>query len=276
VTSPRRTPGSSPKHLWIPVFTGMTTLPLYLFPFTFFLVSSAMAAPKLAPAHLVGKATEDMAAPYNLQAVVDNHTVSLGWSWDAPDPSPTFLSFGYEIIRDTAVIAIVSQTAFTDFAVPIGSHTYKVRAKGESKDLGKRIAHYSAWSEPTDVTIKQTCAGPPVLELKVEPNKTVYRGIPALRLHFVGDVSVPAGCQLEKINYHIDNGISTPRTGPLDPDAKGHFDEYIDAMGPDEEPINGNATYSINASAKDEAGETISSVFTIDLQQANPFAPHNY
>jgi hypothetical protein len=223
------------------------------------------------------KTINDMPAPYGVQSSVHDRTVSLTWSWDAPDPSPTFLSFGYEVYRDTGVIALVPKTAFTDFALPVGTHSYKIRMKGMSKDLGHKILHTSDWSEnSSEITITQKCGGPPVLELQVSPNKTVYRGIPALRLHFVGDVSVPAGCQLDKVVYHIDNGISSPRTGPLDPDAHGHFDEYIDAMGPDEEPINGNATYAINASAKDEAGETISGVFTIDLQQANRFAPHNY
>jgi len=242
----------------------------------FILCAPAMAAPKLAPAHLEGKITEDMSAPYNLQATVLKNSVDLSWSWVPPDPSPTFLSFGYEVFRDTGVVAIVSKTAYSDFGVPVGTHSYKVRAKGGSKDLGRKYAHFSTWSEPSDIAIKLTCAGPPVIELKVTPNKSVYRGVPALRLHFQGQVTVPTGCSLDKVAFHIDNGLSSPRTGPLKIDAQGRFDMYIDAMGPDEEPLSGSAMYSINATAADEAGGTTSSVYTIDLQQANPFAPHNY
>ncbi len=231
------------------------------------------AAPSLAPAHLDGIAVEDLAAPYNLQAVVLNRTVTLNWAWDPLDPGPQFLSFGYEVLRDSAVIAIVPKTAFTDFGVPVGSHVYQVRAKGGAKQSGKKVAHFSASSEPAGAEIKQTCAGPPTIQLSVEPTKKQYGAIPALRLHFVGDATVPEGCQLGPVLFHIDSGLSTERSGPLSPGTKGHFDEFIDAMTASDEPITGAATFAVSVTAKDEAGGSTSSVFSIDLQKENQFAP---
>src|SRR5690242_17347957 len=83
--------------------------------------------PKLAPRNLEGIPTEDLSAPFNLQAVVVNKSVTLSWEWSPPDPAPAFDSFGYEIYRDSAVITIVPETSYTDFSAPIGMHTYKVR-----------------------------------------------------------------------------------------------------------------------------------------------------
>jgi hypothetical protein len=236
---------------------------------------AALAAPKLAPAKLDGAVTEDLASPYNIQAVVTGRAVALTWDWMPPDPGPAFQSFGYEVYRDTQVIAIVPKTAFGEINVPIGRHTYKVRAKGGSKDLGKKLAHYSAWSEPADVAIKLTCGGPPRIELTVEPTKKIYGAIPALRLHFTGQVTVPEGCGLDGAMYHIDSGMSTERAGPVPLDSKGRFDEFIDAMGAEDEPITGGATFNITVTAKNEMGITTSRVFTIDLAREDPYAPKN-
>jgi hypothetical protein len=241
--------------------------------FLFLVSGSLFAAPKLPPAKLAGLPVEDLQAPYNVQAVVVNHDITLTWAWDPPNPGPQFESFGYEILRGSAVLATVSQTSYTDFGLAVGAHTYQVRVKGGAKEAGRKVAHYSAWSEPAGGTIKMTCGGPPLIQLTVEPTKRMYGSIPALRLHFTGDVKVPAGCTLDHVIYHIDSGVSSERTGPLRVDAKGHFDEFIDAMGAEDEPITGSATFAISVTAKDEAGGTSSGVFNIDLERENPYAP---
>jgi hypothetical protein len=234
------------------------------------------AAPKLAPAKLEGQALEDLAAPYNLQVVTLKKTTSLSWEWVPPDPGPAFLTFGYEITRDGKVIAIVPKTAYTDSQVPLGTHTYRVRAKGNAKDLRKKIAHYSGWSEPVESKeLKKECSGPPVIRLTVEPTKKMYGSIPSLRLHFIGNVTVPEACTAEKVMFHIDSGLSTERAGPLSMDAQGHFDEFIDAVGGEEEPITGGARFAITVTAHDEVGDAVSNVYTIDLERENPFAPNH-
>jgi hypothetical protein len=239
------------------------------------LLQSALGvfAVSLPPAKLEGLQVEDLPAPYNLQAVTTKNSVGLSWAWEPPDPGPHFQSFGFEIFRDDVFFTIVGETAYTDFNVPIGAHTYKVRAKGGSKDLGKKVAHMSGWSEPASATLQLTCAGAPVIHLTVEPTKNKYSAIPALRLHFMGDVQAPAGCHVDHVLFHIDSGMSTERSGPLTVDNRGRFDEFIDAMGAEDESVSGGASFAISVTAKDEAGGTTSNVFTINLEQANPYAP---
>jgi hypothetical protein len=234
---------------------------------------AVFSAPKLAPAKLQGEVVNDLPAPYNLQAVTAKRDVSLSWEWDPPTATAEFITFGYEVMRGSTVIAIVPRTAYTDLNVPIGNHTYKIRAKGTSKEVRKKLARYSGPSEPAYATIKLTCAGPPTIRLKVEPTKKIYGSIPALRLHFTGDVTSPEGCTTGKVHYSIDSGVSTPRVGPMTLDSKGRFDEYIDAMGAEEEPITGGATFQITVNAQNEAGGSTSDVFAIDLERENPFAP---
>src|SRR5205823_2841434 len=101
--------------------------------YSLFTPLAVQAEPSLAPKHLEGIEVEDLPTPYNIQAVVTNRSVALTWAWDPPDPGPAFLSFGYEVMRDSAVLAIVPKTAYTDFALPVGSHVYQVRAKGGAK-----------------------------------------------------------------------------------------------------------------------------------------------
>src|SRR5437762_561124 len=231
----------------------MTMSPRWLLSSLLLATAAYAAAPKVPAANLEGVQVEDISAPYNLQAVVLNKNVTLNWAWDPPDPSPPFQSFGFEVVRDEAPIAIVPKTSHTDFDVPIGTHTYKIRAKGGSKEAGRKVAHVSAWSEPAGAEIVLTCAGPPVIHLSVEPTKNKYGSIPALRLHFMGDVQVPDGCHLDRALFHIDSGLSTERSGPLTLDSRGRFDEFIDALGAEEEPISGGATFAISVTAKDEA-----------------------
>ena len=239
----------------------------------FYYVPPAWAKPKLALAQLEGRAVNDLPPPYNLQAVPIQRTVSLSWAWDPPDPGPEFLSFGYEVFRDAAPAAIVAKTAYTDFDAPVGSHTYQIRAKGGTKEKGQLIAHFSDFSEPVESPIKLTCSGPPAIHLAVQPMKRSYREIQSLRLHLTGDVGTPDGCHVDHVAYSIDSGLSAPRTGALTLDAGGHFDATLDALGPDEEPISGNAAFTVTVTAHDEAGAAVSDAYTLDLQRENPFAP---
>jgi hypothetical protein len=240
------------------------------------LTTVAAAKTRLAAKDLEGVVTEDLPAPFNLQAVVVNKTVTLSWDWNPPDPGPNFTSFGYEVFRDSSVVLIVPKTSATDFSAPIGQHTYKVRVKGGSVENKKKIAHVSGWSEPVNAETKLTCGGLPVVQLNVQPTKRVYGAIPALRLHFTGQITVPEGCTLSQPMFHIDSGVSAERNGPVALDAKGRFDEFIDAMDPDAEAITGSARFSITVSAKDEAGGSVSNPFVIELERENKFAPKSY
>src|ERR1700744_6356748 len=68
------------------------------------LTSSGFAKPKLASGPLEGTELFDLAAPSPLNAVVLHRNVSLNWDWKPPEPGPSFDTFGYEILRDTAVL----------------------------------------------------------------------------------------------------------------------------------------------------------------------------
>src|SRR5262245_40564413 len=92
-----------------------------------------------AAAQATAETVEDLPTPYNLQAVVVNREVTLSWEWDPPSPSPTFSTLGYEVRRATKTLTTVSKTAYTDSRVPIGTHTYQVRTKGTTKQMGKKI-----------------------------------------------------------------------------------------------------------------------------------------
>lgn len=233
----------------------------------------AAAKLKLAPANLKGTIIEDLPAPYQVRAVVVNQSITLNWEWHAPDPGPVFENFGYEVFRDSVVIAIVGTTSYSDFNLPPGSYTYQVRAKGGSREMGKPVAHMSAWSEPVDGKIQSACLGAPTIQLTVEPTQKVYGSIPALRLHFKGQVTVPKGCKVSKAMFHIDSGLSSERAGPIFLDPQGNFDEYIDAMDASDEHITGNATFKAFVTAKDEAGDAASPVFNLDMNRRDPFAP---
>ncbi|OGR93417.1 MAG: hypothetical protein A2992_03635 [Elusimicrobia bacterium RIFCSPLOWO2_01_FULL_59_12] len=248
---------------------------LYSFTIVYCLFSpfAVWSAPKLPPARLEGQAVEDLPAPYNLRAVVLNRSVTLNWAWDPPDPGPLFQNFGYEVMRGTAPVGIVGETAFSEFDLAPGVYSYSVRVKGGAREMGRKIAHMSAWSEPAQADIILTCAGPPVIRLKVVPTKKVYGDIPALRLHVTGDVKVPDGCRVSRAMFHIDSGVSSERSGPLALDAQGRFDEFIDAMGAEEERITGGATFKVYVTAKDEVGDAASPFFTIDLTRRDPYAP---
>jgi hypothetical protein len=239
------------------------------------LIPSLLLAAKLPlpSKKLKGAVVKDLPAPYNLQAVTGEKSVALNWSWDMPNPGPAFRTFGFDVLRDNQIIATVDKTAFTDVNAPIRTNVYQVVAKGETKEFGKNVVHLSGLSEPVEAVLQQRCSGPPAIKLRVEPTKKIYGSIPSLRLHFTGDVRAPSGCEISKVMYHIDSGMANERSGPLSLDPNGRFDEFIDAMGPEDEYISGNAVFSISVTARTEVGDASSDVYKIDLERENPFAP---
>jgi hypothetical protein len=78
---------------------------------------------------------------------------------------------------------------------------------------------------------------------------------------------------LTKTHYHIDTGTGILHEGPLHVSKTGHFDDYVDAIGPDDELPPGPVSFTITAMAENEAGPTTSSAYTITLELQNRFAP---
>lgn len=219
----------------------------------------------------------DLPTPFNLQSVVLNRAVTLKWEWQRPEHLPAFQHFGFEVLRDDKALATVSGTTFSDMSAAWGKHTYKVRVRGGAKERGRKVDHVSDWSEPTTVTVVVTCEQAPVISLTVTPTKRSYASIPALRMRLTGQASVPAGCHVSKGAYHIDSGTGITKTGPLRLDDQGRFDEYIDALGPEDELPAGRTEFVITTSAESEAGPATSSAYTVGLELQNPYAPHgNY
>jgi hypothetical protein len=215
----------------------------------------------------------ELPAPYSLQAVVLGQSVSLSWQWQMPEQRPLFLEFGFEVKRSDGKIFSASGTTYTDNRLAAGDYTYLVRARGITKEKRKRVMYISDWSEPVSATIQWTCRRPPVISLKVESTQKAYQSIPSLRFHITGQVTVEDGCTLGAVKYHLDTGTGIAHDGLLPVDPRGHFDTFINAFGPDDEIPSGNTTFSITALADDEAGPTISDVFTIEVELRNPFAP---
>jgi hypothetical protein len=216
----------------------------------------------------------ELPAPYNLQRVVLGQSVSLSWQWQVPEQRPLFLEFGFEVKRNDGKVFFVPETAYVDHQLAAGDYSYTVRARGITKEKRKRVTYLSDWSEPMAATIKMTCPRPPVISLKVESTKRNYESIPSLRFHITGQAAVENGCTLGPVKYHLDTGTGIAHDGPLPVDAQGHFDTFINAFGPDDEIPTGNTTFSISAITDDEAGQTISDIFTVEVELRNPYAPH--
>jgi hypothetical protein len=132
----------------------------------------------------------------------------------------------------------------------------------------------SDWIGPVGGDIKISCPRPPTIDLAVEPTRKRYASVPSLRFHLQGNVSVDSGCTLETVKYHLDTGTGIVHSGPLAVDAKGHFDAFVNAFEPEDEIPTGKASFAITASAENESGPATSSVYTIDVELENPFAPH--
>ena len=219
------------------------------------------------------KAVEDLPPPYNVQAATLHKTITLNWDWQPPEQKPQFTEFGFEVLRNDGQSRMASATTYSDFDLAVGTYSYRVRARGGSKEGGKRALHVSAWSEPAGGAVVLTCGGPPRIQLQVEPTKRTYSAIPSLRMHLVGDVRLPEGCSLTQLNYHLETDTGIHHSGPLKANGHGHFDDYVDALGPDDEVPAGQASFTVTATAEDELGPVTSNAYTITIELQNPYAP---
>jgi hypothetical protein len=238
-----------------------------------FVVCCASAKEKLPSGLPKGEVVNDLPAPYDFQASLLKKSVVLSWQWDQPVALPRFESFGFEVSRNNQVIAVISKMGYSDLDLAVGTFTYTIRARGDSKQGRKLTTHVSDWAEPATLVVSQTCEGYPSIKLKVEPTKRSYIGVPALRIHLAGDITLPRGCTLATPLYHIDDGSGSPKAAPLEVDSDGHFDELVNVLGPEEEVSEQGGIYTITVTADDEAGTTTSSAYTLDLQHLSPFAP---
>ncbi|HVO33069.1 MAG TPA: hypothetical protein VMU17_04080 [Elusimicrobiota bacterium] len=229
---------------------------------------------KLPPAQIKGKAWIDLPAPYNVQSVALNHAITVSWRWHEPENHPIFTDFGFEIRRGDGKAFLVPETTFTDFDLAFGSYSYVVRVRAGSRERGKRVDHVSGWSEPAEAAIQVTCSGPPTVALTVETTQKTYSDIPSLRLHLKGSASVPEGCTLSRVSYQLDNGTGISHSGMLQPDANGRFDSFVDAITPEDEVPEDSASFTVTATAHDEAGPASSDAFTINVQLRDRYAPH--
>src|SRR5262249_31028119 len=148
-----------------------------------------------------------------------------------------------EIRRNDGHWDIVSDTTFSDYNLDVGTYSYRVRAVGGTLLKGKRLNHVSDWSAPVQVTIKSRCPQAPTIAMVAQATQRTYRTIPSLRMHLRGQAEVPPGCTLTQLNYKIESDAAITHSGPLHPDAQGHFDETVDAIRREDEVPTGSASF---------------------------------
>ena len=212
----------------------------------------------------------DLPGIYNLQPSVVGNEVTLTWSWQLPERHPNFQSFGFETERADGKHWTVGPTTFSDFHLPFGTYTYRVRTLGEAKERGQKIMHVSEWSEPVQAVIQVSCSGAPTLQFAVQP---VQRGGSTLRFHLTGNITVPSGCHLGNTIYRVETPAANNRSGPLSVGKNGHFDATVDAIGPEDDTPAGAMSFTVTVTAEDEAGPATSDAFTVSLELQNPYAP---
>ncbi len=216
----------------------------------------------------------ELPAPFNLQAVTLQKTITLSWQWPKPEELPVFTHFGYEVKRSDGKTFLASGTTYADEKLAPGSYSYVVRVRGVAKEKGKKVIYVSDWSEPATGVVNATCSRSPTVELTVEPTQKAYSTVSALRFHVKGRASLESGCTLGNVSYHLDTGTGIAHGGPLPVDAHGRFDTFVNAFGPDDEIPSGHVSFAITATAENEAGPATSNAFTIDVYLRNPYAPH--
>lgn len=215
----------------------------------------------------------DLPVPFNVQAVTLKDAIALHWQWQPPQERPDFKNFGFEVRRQDGRSFVASETAWSDQGLGFGSYTYRIRARGTSKESGRRVIHVSDWSEPVSGIIKVVCAEPPRIELQVQSSRKTYSDIPSLRLRLSGQARVIDGCTLQKVTYRLDTGTGIMHTGLLKTNADGRFDEYVEAIRPEDEIPQGGAVFSVTATAENEAGPATSDAFTIQMRLRDRYAP---
>jgi len=233
----------------------------------------AFAALKPPAKEIKGPLVNDLPAPFNLQALVKNRAVALQWRWRPPEEQPLFTDFGYEVLRQDGAHFVVSNTSYADLDLDSGTYVYKVRVRGGAKEQGRRVNHVSSWSESVEAVVQAACEAAPRIELKVEPTQRVYQSVPSLRMHLSGRVLSAPGCQLKPAAYHIDAETGASHTGALAVDRDGRFDEFVDALGPEDEAPAGETSFTVTVTAENEAGPATSNAYSIAVQLQNKFAP---
>jgi hypothetical protein len=227
-----------------------------------------------APAkEIQGALVNDLPAPYNLQAITTNRAVALQWNWQPPEQQPLFTDFGYEILRQDGAHFVVSSGSYADLDLNYGHYSYKVRVRGGSKEHGKRVNHVSSWSESVDADVHVACPAAPRIELKVEPTQRTYNSIPSLRMHLTGRIPPIEGCTLKSPTYHIDAETGLSHSGTVIVDSQGRFDDFADAVGPEDEAPAGETTFTVTVSAENEAGPSTSNAYSVGVHLQNKFAP---
>lgn len=220
-----------------------------------------------------GSVVQDLPAPFDLQAQLSGRSVALTWQWQPPEARPLFQEFGYDVRRQDGHWSIAAEPALADRNLELGSYTYQVRARGHSRGSKGAIIHVSQWSEPVSVKIVETCTEVPVVELQVETPGRQVASAGNLRLRLRGRISVPDGCTVRQPSYLIESQSGSSRTGALRLKPGGQFDEYVDAVGPEDEMPSGDVAFSVSITASSEAGPASSDTYTIRLRAANKFAP---
>lgn len=215
----------------------------------------------------------DEPTPANLQAMVTAHHVALTWDWRSPDEQPAFERRGFEVRRQDGKLVFVQVLKYDDFDLAPGSYSYQVRVRADARFKKHSVIHLSDWSAPVEAVIQTACTAAPQVRLLVQPTRPTYASVASLRIRLWGDIQVPEGCAIVHPSYHVDAGTGAPRSGALHPDPHGHFDEFIEALDPDEELPSGPATFDITASAEDEAGTATSSAYSLTIELQNPYAP---
>jgi len=223
---------------------------------------------------LAADVRNELPAPYTLQAVALKQTITLTWQWPRPEELPIFKEFGFEIKRSDGKTFLAPGTTYADADLAPGTYSYVVRVRGLTKERGKRILYVSDWSERATGSILSSCPHPPAIELAVEPTQKSYSSIPSLRFHLKGKISVETGCTLGNAHYHLDTGTGIAHSGDLPVDAQGHFDAFVNAIGPEDEIPAGRASFAVTVIAEDEAGPATSDAYTLDVELQNRFAPH--
>lgn len=238
-----------------------------------FLSVSAANKPKLPKGELREPVIIDLLPPQNLQSQVIKKSVVLSWAWLPPDPAPEFLDFGFEVERRDGKSWIVAEQGMTDYDVQVGSYTYRARARGTIKEKGKKISHASRWVGPLEAEVLPVCPDVPKFSIRFEPMEKRYSKTPSLRIRVTGSVSNPTDCHNMRIFYTLDSGTGIHRTGSLTPNAQGRISEFIDALQPGDEIVTGDMTFTISATAENEAGPVTPGETTLVLQTENPYAP---
>ena len=234
-------------------------------------VSAKMRVPSID-----GKLPElnDLPTPDALRASVIGKEATLVWNWQLPEQHPNFSSLGFEVERQDGKRWAVPTTTFSDFNLAFGTYTYRVRVLGEAKERGQRLMHVSEWSEAAQAVVNVACSGAPSIQLTVQAAPRAYASQP-VKLRLVGAATVPEGCHLGKTTYRVQLADGSHRSEPLPVDARGRFDATIEPANPDDQSAPENLSYTVTATAEDEAGPTTSDAYTLNLQMRNPYAPRN-